>query len=299
MKFRQIEAFRYIMLRGTTAAAAAEMHITQPAVSRLIKDLEVSLGFMLFERSANRLIPTPEANQWFKSVEESFLGLEKLAAVADKIRHQAPSELKIACTSAIGTSLVPLAIKEHRRYFPDEHFAVFTHSVSEMVIKLQNHAIDLAVGLPVPQLPGIVQEELGQARYVFAARDDHPLMAKELVVIEDLVDQSVLTVINSDPNYWSALNHVLDPIEDKIRRHIGIDTSHTAYAMIEQGLAVGVLEPFAARTWQTSRVATRPFEPEIRYPYGLAYSTNAKHHTSLSRFIESLQLVAKTMQEFD
>ena len=58
MKFRQIEAFRFIMLRGTTAAAAAEMHISQPAVSRLLADLEDHLGFRLFERKKGRLLPT-------------------------------------------------------------------------------------------------------------------------------------------------------------------------------------------------------------------------------------------------
>jgi len=286
------------MLRGTTAAAANEMHVTQPAISRLIRDLETSLGFFLFERRGNRLTPTLEASEFFKSVEESFLGLERLNSVADKIRNHETNELKIACTSAVATSLLPLAIKEHKKYFPSEHFSIYTNSVSEIVVKLQSKVIDLAVGLSVPQLPGIDQEIMGHARFIFAARFDHPLAEKKTICAEDLIGESVLNVMDSVPNYWTELNDALEPVKSKITQQILIDTSHTAYAMIAAGLAVGLLEPFAARTWEGRGVITRTFKPAIRYPYGLAYPTNAKHHKSLYNFTEVLKKTSKKMPEF-
>ncbi|MGX9418173.1 LysR family transcriptional regulator [Vibrio sp. WJH972] len=298
MKFRQIEAFRYIMLRGTTAAAAVEMHVTQPAVSRLIKDLESSLGFMLFERRGNRLNPTLEASEFFKSVEESFLGLEKLEFSAQKIRSREPKEITIASTSAVASSILPLAVKEHKKYYPEERFSIYTNSVSEIVAKLQSNSIDLAVGLVVPDLPGIEQEVIGHARYVFAAPYVHPLATKEVICVEDLVGESVLTVVDSTSDYWSKLHRILEPIQPSLTQHISIDTSHTAYSMIATGLAVGVLEPFAAKVWEGCGVVTRPFEPAITYPYGLAYPTHTRHRHSLNKFIESLRTAAETMSEF-
>lgn len=298
MRFRQIEAFRYIMLRGTTAAAAAEMHVTQPAISRLIKDLESALGFLLFERSGNRLNPTLEASEFFKSVEESFLGLEKLESTAEKIRNREPKELKISSTSAVASSILPLALKEHKKYYPHERFCIFTESVSEIVAKLQANAIDLSVGLMVPDLPGIKQEVIGHARYVFAARFDHPLAKKDVIHAEDLEGESVLSVIDSHTNYWSKLNQILEPVKPTLTHHISIDTSHTAYSMIAAGLAIGVLEPFAAKTWEGKGVITRPFEPSISYPYGVAYPTNTRQHNSLTQFTASLKVAAKSMSEF-
>jgi len=298
MKFRQIEAFRYIMLRGTTAAAAAEMHVTQPAISRLIKDLESSLGFLLFERKGNRLNPTLEAGEFFSSVEESFLGLEKLESTAEKIRRREPKQLTISSTSAVASSILPLALSEHKKYYPEERFAIYTNSVSEIVAKLQANSIDLAVGLMLPDLPGIEQEVLGHARYVFAAPYVHPLTTKEVVCVEDLVGESVLTVVDSNSDYWKKLNRTLDPICSTVTQHISIDTSHTAYSMVASGLAVGVLEPFAAKIWEASGVITKPFEPAITYPYGLAYPTNTRHSNSLDRFIQSLKSAVKKMPEF-
>lgn len=298
MKFRQLEAFRNIMLRGTTAAAAMEMHITQPAVSRLISDLEHSLGFSLFERRKGRLYPTQEAGDFFRSVEESFLGLEKLESVAEQIRNQTPKALRIAATSAIASSLLPLVLAEHRRYFPQEKIIIHTNSMAELVMKLQTNSIDLAVGLQLPPLSGLEQECIGQARYVFAAKQGHPLLQKTLITAPDLAGESVLTVLDSNATYWQKLTQMLSDVEPQLHRHLYIDTSHTAYSMIAQGLMIGVLEPFAARAWRNNGIETRPFEPAIHYPYGLAYPTNTRPHPSLYRFTETLKQIAQTMPEF-
>jgi len=61
MRIRQLEAFRAVMLCQTVTKASEMLHISQPAATRLIADLEESIGFTLFERIRGRLIPTPEA----------------------------------------------------------------------------------------------------------------------------------------------------------------------------------------------------------------------------------------------
>jgi len=299
MKFRQIEAFRFIMLRGTTAAAAAEMHISQPAVSRLLADLEDHLGFQLFERKKGRLQPKIEATDFFRSVEENFLGLEKLEAVAAQIRSRTPTELKITSTSAIASTLLPMALKEHLKYYPDERITIHTDGMSEIVAKLQSNQVDAAVGLELPSLTGIERRSIGKVRFVFAARYDHPLAKKKVICAEDLIGESVLKVVDRSPVYWSELGGVLNSVKDKLKQTIMIDTSHTGYSMIAAGLAVAVVEPFAAEVWKANGVITRPFEPAVYYPYGIAYPTNTRVHTSLSRFTESVLYAAKQMAKFD
>ncbi|MBV8836561.1 MAG: LysR family transcriptional regulator, partial [Alphaproteobacteria bacterium] len=68
---RQVEAFRAVMATGSVTLAATMMHVTQPAVSRLIRDLEFTLQLALFERRGNRLKPTAEANHLFAEVERT------------------------------------------------------------------------------------------------------------------------------------------------------------------------------------------------------------------------------------
>ena len=62
MNLRQLEIFSAVMRFRTTVAAAQELSMSQPAVSNAIKHIETQLGFRLFERVGNRLVPTEEAN---------------------------------------------------------------------------------------------------------------------------------------------------------------------------------------------------------------------------------------------
>src|SRR5712692_8207112 len=93
IRFRQLEAFRSLMMTGTSVGAARKMHITQPAISRLISDLEADIGFRLFNRAKGRMEPTLAGVRFYKAVEENFLGLERLKQAADAIRNEAPEAL--------------------------------------------------------------------------------------------------------------------------------------------------------------------------------------------------------------
>ena len=66
---RQIEAFRAVMLSGTTTAAAKILNTTQPGISRLLAQLQSASGLKLFEIQRGRLLPTPEARELFAAVQ--------------------------------------------------------------------------------------------------------------------------------------------------------------------------------------------------------------------------------------
>ena len=98
MKHRQLEAFRNVMTTGTTAKAAKLMYLTQPAISRLIGDLEIHLDFKLFDRNKGRLVPTPEALKFFSGVERFFIGIDCLENAAQQIRQQGGGVLRVSAT---------------------------------------------------------------------------------------------------------------------------------------------------------------------------------------------------------
>lgn len=83
---RQVEAFRGIMLTGSITLAAQMMNVTQPAVSRLIRDFEIAVDLRLFDRDGRRLVARAEAIRLYREVERFYLGLDHIGAIADDIR---------------------------------------------------------------------------------------------------------------------------------------------------------------------------------------------------------------------
>ncbi|MGH6862450.1 MAG: LysR family transcriptional regulator, partial [Phyllobacterium sp.] len=112
LKPRQVEAFRSVMMAGGITAAAEAMNVTQPAVSRLIRDLEDIVQMTLFERVGARLVPTAEATQLYREVERLYLGLDQIAQAADDIRLHKNTVLRIGSVASLVRPYLHQAIIE-------------------------------------------------------------------------------------------------------------------------------------------------------------------------------------------
>ncbi len=104
---RQIEAFRALILTGGVSAAANLLNISQPAVSRMIRDFQHHLGLALFERRGTRLVPTSEALSLYAEVERAFVGLDHIAKTATELRTRRAGFLRIAALPALANGFLP------------------------------------------------------------------------------------------------------------------------------------------------------------------------------------------------
>src|SRR4051794_24491497 len=104
---RQIEAFRAVVLTGGVGMAANLINVTQPAVSRMIRDLQQQLGLVLFERRGTGLVPTSEALSLYAEVERAFVGLERISQMATELRTRRAGFLRIAALPALANGFLP------------------------------------------------------------------------------------------------------------------------------------------------------------------------------------------------
>src|SRR5437868_2605064 len=87
MNVRQLEAFKAIFELGSFTRAAEKLHLSQPAVSKLIFLLERTCGFALFHRQRNGVVPSAEGKALYSEVERVFLSVESVASRARAIRQ--------------------------------------------------------------------------------------------------------------------------------------------------------------------------------------------------------------------
>ena len=140
ISLRQIEAFNAVMEAGSVTGAAEMMHVTQPAVSRLIRDLQFNVGFPLFERAKGRIMPTIEAKALFEEVRRSYVGLEKIVSAASEIRNFRAGYLQIAALPAMSLRFLPRVITAFSDANPGINISLHVRSsvrVSEWVASQQ------------------------------------------------------------------------------------------------------------------------------------------------------------------
>ncbi|MBV8046518.1 MAG: LysR family transcriptional regulator [Paludibacterium sp.] len=271
IRFRQIEAFRHLIITGTGTAAAKRMQITQPAISRLISDLEEDLGFALFRREKGRLEPTVAGLRFYRAVEENFLGLERLKQVADSIRSEASESLNITCLPVLSTTLLPLVLKVFRQAHPDVVVKVDPCSLGDIMSRLQDMKTDVALSLEFAEIAGIEIEPIFETRMMCAMPSDHPLAAKTMITPQDLEGQNVIGWLPKGSLSFGVERSIIEGAG--IHPHYTVETnnSHTRYAMVANGMGISIVEPFAYTVWQAHGVTIRPFDPAPSYGYVLAY----------------------------
>jgi len=130
LNFRQIEAFRAVMQTGTTTAAAALLHTTQPSVSRLLSQIQHATGLKLFDIHKGRLRPTHEARQLFDTVQRQAkaagIGMPEVAI------YDAPEINAFATGANRNSALVAVSTGLLRAMDRDEAEAVLGHEVSHV-----------------------------------------------------------------------------------------------------------------------------------------------------------------------
>ena len=103
-----------VMETGSVTQAGKLLYISQPAVSRLIADLEEHVNFQLFDRRKKRLIPTVEAKLLYDEVEKAFIGLSSIEDTAQSILELKRGHLRLIAMPGIAILLLPQVIKDFK-----------------------------------------------------------------------------------------------------------------------------------------------------------------------------------------
>ena len=105
MRLRHIEVFHAIMQVGTISGAAQVLHISQPAVTKVLQHAELQLGMPLFERVRGKLYPKPEAHRLFVETEKLHRDLQGIRRLAASLKGNAVETIRLVSTPTIAISV--------------------------------------------------------------------------------------------------------------------------------------------------------------------------------------------------
>lgn len=257
---RQIEAFRAVMLSSTTVRAAELMHVTQPAVSRLIRELQDSLGLKLFDRVGNRLRPTADAVALYAEVERSFVGLEKIAQAARELGSRRAGRLRIAAMPALCNGALPRFVGEFTMAHPRieiELYGLPSQSVIDWIVSDQ---CDLGFAAGPVEHGAIEVSTLPAVRYVAAIPAKHRLADRPFIRARDFDGESFVALGEGTRSRFR-----IDDIFAKagVAPAVRVKTplSEIACALVSAGVGCSVVDPFTAREFASRGVVVKRFHP--------------------------------------
>ena len=245
LSHRQIDFFRAVMGTGHVTRAAELLHTSQPTVSRELARLEQVLGFALFERVKGRLKPTVRALALMEEVEQSYVGLERIAATALGLRAYAHGRLQLACLPALSHALLPDAIRRFALQQPEAAVSLTPIESPLLEAALSEQRFDLGFSERHEAPAACALQTLLVADEVAVLPSRHPLAQKARLAPTDFAAESFISFAPTDP-YRQQVDALFAAAG--VERGLRLETSSavSVCALVRQGLGLGIVNPLTA-----------------------------------------------------
>lgn len=287
MNVRQLEIFRAVMLAGSASRAATRLGITQPAVSRAVGELEHAAGFLLFDRTRGRLVPTAEARLLIEEVDRCFVGVDRIRAEAARIRDFGSGSLRIATLSAMGNTVIPKAIRYFHERNPDIALTLQIHPSATVRDMVASGLFDLGLVADEADLSGIEHQAFGAFPAVCVLPPAHALTARRSIKVRDLQGQRFIALAPED-----RLRRRLDALLEAEGVHLQVvvetPASSTICALALEGVGIGLANPMAVDGFVERGLEIRPFEPEIPFRSLMIFRPDAQKSRLVKAFVAAL-----------
>lgn len=265
---RQVEVFRTLMLTTSVTRAAELLHSSQPTVSRELARLEQVLQMNLFDRVRGRLRPTVRAQALMQAVQQSYVGLEQIAATAASLKHFAQGRLQLACLPALAHALLPEATRRFMAAEPEASVAITPLESPMLETWLTEQRADLGLTEQRQAPPGTTLATLLEADEVAVLPAGHPLLARRRLKPVDFSGQRFVSLAPGDP-YREELDALF--ARHGVARVLALEAgSATAVcALVRQGLGLAVVNPLTALEMAGPALHLRPITVQVPFHVGL------------------------------
>src|SRR5437667_428856 len=189
IKTKRIEAFRAVMECGSVTAAAGELFVTQPAVTKLLAQLQRDVGFALFERTKGRLTPTPEAKVFYQHVRQTFEALDDLSTIARDIKNLNRGQLVVGALPLLSTGWLPRQCSQFALGRDLVNVVLHTRSSGRIQDWVISGQVDIGVGM-IADDARLNSEVLAELEAVCILPRAHRLGAKDVITPEDFRGES-------------------------------------------------------------------------------------------------------------
>jgi DNA-binding transcriptional LysR family regulator len=263
MELRHLRYFVDVAEEQNVTKAAARLHVSQPPLSRQIRDLEDELGVRLFTRSAKSVRLT-DAGRVFLNEARALLQkaddtIQTVRAVAGGHRGQ----LNIGYAPSLTVEILPQALRRFALARPGIRVSLHDMSTDEMLSGLRGGDLDLALLVKQPKsvMNGLTFEELKRYPQCVAVESTHPLARKRQVTLKMVASERIIAYSRDGyPEYIKGLEALFAGAGEKMRVAEELDSSTGLIAAVEAGRGVAIV-PQCLACLAGPRLKLRPITP--------------------------------------
>lgn len=275
VSFRSLRVFAEIMRTGSATAAGKYMSLSQPAVSKLISQLEVKVGFDLFYRDRGKLVPTADGTKLMQEVDLTLASLDRFNSLVRDIAGYSAGTIRVVAPPSFAEGVLPEIVSRFRDRFPGVEFSIDSRSVATARSMIAMRYVDCGfVKLPTDE-KDLDLTEVITSETLCVMREDHPLAGHETISPIDIGIHPLILL--GAGGYWrTQVDAAFTSFGLKPVVAIETHTHGSACALAGRGNGMAILNELLVRPYIQAPLVTRPFTPPITHTYAFAVSNVAR-----------------------
>jgi len=293
MILRQVEAFQAVIEQGTFSTAADVIRVSQPTISKLIKSLERTLGYTLFQRTGSRVVPTPRALALYHEVHRAWRGLDRLTATAQTLHQPAAGHLLIGADPTLALGFVPKLLAMFTAAQAGIDLTLECENGRILAEALRAGTIDIGfVTRPLhePAADSLSGQTVVSGETVCVLPADHRLANADVLHPDDLEDEAFIGLLGG-PEARRRIDRLFDLVSRRPRIVADATTGLAACMLAAERIGISLVPDLcaAAALQAGAAIVARPFRPIVPYTIEYAFSRSA-HEQALPAALARLAL---------
>ena len=261
MEIRVLRYFLEIARESNMSRAAKILHVSQPTLSKQMKELESELGKKLFHRGSTSVSLTDEGMLLRKRAEDILTMVDKTTSEFLELDNITGGEVHIGCAESHQIKYLAWVIKDFKEAYPRFRYHLTSGNTEQVVERLDRGLIDFAFIVEPPNLERYNHIEIpGTDIWGLAIRKDHPLAEKEEIVFADLIGIDLICSeqgMKFDIARWCGEN------ADQLNLSGTINLCYNGGIFVEEGLGGMLTFDRLVNTDNDSNLCFRPLSPRL------------------------------------
>jgi len=265
---QQVQAFIAVAERSSFRAAAEQLHLSPPALSRRIERLEAALGARLFHRTTRAVQLTGPGKVFLERARNALDDLDAALRGVAESTTQSGAKVTVACVPSAAVYFLPAVLLSFRAQHPSVRLRVIDESDSLVLQSVASGEADFGIGFMGTQVPEVDFDPIREDSFVLAVRREHPLARRRSVSWDELANENLMVAARTSGN-----RKLMDDALSRAgkRPAIGLEVSRTStlLGMVEAGLGVGVVPRLALPPADSAIVGITLTRPGVQRTLGL------------------------------
>ncbi len=242
MNIKSLKMFCLVVDEGSISQAARLSFLSQPAVTRQIRQLEEQYGAILFERTAGKLTLSKAGEILYPFAREMVEYSKRSFEAIQETTNNQETVLKIGASLTIGEYLLPCLLGDFSKSYPGLKFNLSIGNTPNILSKLENNDIDIAFVEGAFEKDDFIREKFAHDEMILVISSNHHWKNRNQIHIHELPEEKMIWR-EADSGTRQIISNALDDhgVLNKIKSAMELGSYQSIKSAVEADLGVSIL----------------------------------------------------------